>query len=100
MLDQFRGSQNISQLLIIKQTFEQVKLVQDNNSQLYYLTVSDNHNRLQLVANLMPLNDEQQTHITEDTVNSFVDNRQLYLIESSLIKTSLIKSDQTGSDKP
>ncbi|MCJ8270902.1 MAG: hypothetical protein MJK04_16055, partial [Psychrosphaera sp.] len=95
MLDQFRDSQNISQLLILKQTFEQVKLVQDNNSQLYYLTVWDNNNRLQLVANLMPLNDQQQTRITPDTVNRFVDNRQRYLI-----KTASIKSDTTRSNQP
>ncbi len=88
MLDQFSDSQNINQLLILKQTFEQVMLVQDNNSQLYYLLVSDANQRVQLVANLMPLNDDEQTSITKDAINNFVDNRQRYLIKNSVIKGS------------
>lgn len=94
MLDQFSDSQNINQLLIVKQTFEQVKLVQDNNSQLYFLLVSDGNNRLQLVANLMPLNDDEQTRVTTETINSFVDNRQRYLIENNLIQTQLTEDDK------
>ena len=84
-LQQFKDSQNISQLMALKQAFSPLQLVMDHNSHGYYLMVYNNKQQLQLAANLGPLNDEvgfigSNSDDKQQSIATFVNNRQSLLI--------------------
>lgn len=89
-MQQFKDSQNIAQLEMIQQSLLPIKLLQDNNSQHYYLAMFNAKQQLHVVASLTPLNDQVQTIngrgvLHNSTIARFIDNRNGYLL---------------GSDKP
>lgn len=86
-LEQFKISQNISQLRLIGQTGPVIKLLLDNNTQTYYLVALTQLNQLYLVASLAPLQQEKLHFGNEQgpsakQIARFIDNRHSYLLGS------------------
>ncbi|MFT4924954.1 MAG: hypothetical protein ACI8WB_001044 [Phenylobacterium sp.] len=78
MLQQFHQSENINQLASIQQWLgnQQMTILSDNNSQQLYLAISNPNGEVQLVANLMPINN----NIVAGDINRFIDQRQQFFI--------------------
>lgn len=71
----FEHSQNIEHLMDLMQVRQKPQLLVDNNTQQYFLAFFNDQNKLQLVANLLPLNAAQ----TSGDIERFYDNRQHFL---------------------
>jgi hypothetical protein len=76
LFERFDQSQNINQLLHIRQSVDSVKVLLDHNSQQFFLALADENKRLLLVVNLSPLNVGK----SGSDIEQFVSDREHYLV--------------------